>query len=131
MDEITELDALRAYARMMNTLNTDSLAPILSPDLRYNSQWVFEEMKGKQKYLDYMDAKFERIAESDSRPYAEIGELGEYPFGHCVILAQGSIDNLVASVLIGIENGLVSKLDMCAVPNPGAARRTGEYPGRS
>jgi len=65
-----------------------------------------------------MNGKFEKIAKSDSRPYAEIRELSEYPFGICVILAQGSIDNLIATVLIGVEDGLVSRLDMCAVPDP-------------
>ena len=30
----------------------------------------------------------------------------------------------------GVEDGLVTRLDMCGVPDPKAARRTGEYPGR-
>lgn len=123
------LEALRAYARMMNTLDPDCLAPLLADDLRYNSQWVFSEMRGKQEYLDYMKGKCETIAKLDSKPFAEIGELDQYPFGHCVIMAQGDRDNLVATVLIEIENGLVSRLDMCAVPEPQSARRTGEYPG--
>lgn len=130
MKELTELDALKAYASMMNTLETDSLAQFLSPDLRYNSQWVFEEIQGKKEYLDYMGAKFESVTASGKGPYAEIGELAEYPLGHCVILAQGSIDNLIATVLVGIKNGLIARIDMCAVPDPYAAKRTGEYPGK-
>jgi hypothetical protein len=128
MNQLTELAALRAYAQMMNTLETVCLAPILADDLRYNSQWVFSEMIGKQDYLDYMQGKFEKIASSGSRPYAEIGELSEYPFGHCVIMAQDSPDNLIGTVLIRIRDGLVSNIDMCAVPDPRAAKRTGEYP---
>lgn len=124
-----QLKALRAYAKMMNTLQTEWLGPLLAENLRYNSQWVFEEMRGKQKYLEYMQGKFQTITKSGSRPHAEIGELQEYPFGPCVILAQGDKDNLVATVLVGIEDGLVAKLDMCAVPDPMAAIRTGEYPG--
>ena len=130
MDGLTELTALRAYAKMMNTLEAECFAPILSPDLRYNSQWVFSEMKGKQEYLDYIRGKLKTIANSGRGPYAEIGELDEYPFGHCVILAQDNVDNLIATLLVGIEDGLVSKIDMCAVPDPYAVKRTGEYPGR-
>ena len=85
---------------MMNTLETDCLGPFLADDLRYNSQWVFSEMIGKDEYLDYMRGKFERMAGSGRRPYAEIGELSEYPFGYCVIMAQDSPDNLIATVLV-------------------------------
>lgn len=129
MDQVTELTALKAYAQMMNTLETACLAPILADDLLYNSQWVFDEMIGKQECLDYMKGKFETIKSSGSRPYAEIGELSEYPFGHCVIMAQDSPDNLIATVLIRIRDELVSHIDMCAVPDPRSAKRTGEYPG--
>jgi len=117
------------YAKMMNALKTECLNQLLSEDLRYNSQWVFEEMRGGQTYLDYMKGKFLTITESGSRPHAEIGELQEYPFGYCVVLAQGDKDNLVAIVLVGLKDGLVATLDMCAVPDPTAATRTGEYPG--
>jgi hypothetical protein len=128
MGELTELNALRAYARMMNTLDVDCLEPFLADDLRYNSQWVFEEMVGKERYIEYIRAKLKVIAESAGRPSAEIGELDEYPFGNCVIMAQDSPDNLIATVLVEIKDGKISRLDMCAVPAPEAARRTGEYP---
>jgi len=78
-----------------------------------------------------MQGKFQTIADSDRRPYAEIGELQEYPYGECVILAQDDIDNLIATVIVSIEGGLIAKLNMCAVPAPQSARRTGEYPGRN
>jgi hypothetical protein len=130
MDAQRHLEALKAYAKMMNTLNPDHLEPFLADDLRYNSQGVFAEMRGKEEYLDYMRGKFETIANSSSYPFAEIGELTEYPFGPCVIIAQGDKENLIATVLIGIEDSLVTRIDMCAVPEPQSAVRTGEYPGK-
>ena len=126
---ITELDALKAYAEMMNTRDTKGIAPLLSPALRYNSQWVFEEMVGGDRYCEYMQAKFAKMDESGSFPYAEIGELDEYPFGNCVIMAQGEKDNLIATVLVKVEGDRISAIDICAVPDPQRARRTGEYPG--
>lgn len=128
MGEFTELEALRAYARMMNTLDVCHLEPLLAGDLRYNSQWVFEEIVGKDKYIEYIQSKLKVIAKSGRRPFAEIGELDEYPFGNCVIMAQDDRDNLIATVLVGIRDGKISTLDMCAVPSPDLARRTGEYP---
>ena len=128
MRELTELEALRAYARMMNTLDADHLEPFLAEDLRYNSQWVFEEMVGKKRFIEYIRPKLKVIAESGRRPYAEIGELGAYPFGNCIIMAQDNPDNLIATVLVRIQDGKISNLDMCAVPAPDSARRTGEYP---
>jgi hypothetical protein len=129
VEYVRELAALTAYAKMMNTLETDCLEPILADDLRYNSQWVFCEMIGKDEYLDFMKGKFEKIAGSGSRPYTEIGELSDYPCGYCVVMAQGNPDNLIATVLIRVRDGLVSHIDMCAVPDPRSVRRTGDYPG--
>jgi len=37
---LTEEAALRAYARMMNTLNAECLEPLLADDFTYESQHV-------------------------------------------------------------------------------------------
>ncbi len=38
VDNERELEALKAYAKMKNTLQTDSLEPFLADDLRCNSR---------------------------------------------------------------------------------------------
>jgi hypothetical protein len=48
--------------------------------------------------------------------------------GPCVVLAQGDKENLVALVLAEVEGDLISRLDMCIVPTPQSAVRSGEYP---
>jgi hypothetical protein len=45
-------------------------------------------------------------------------------------MAQGDKDNLLAVVLAEVEDGLIKRLDLCGVPSPRSARRSGEYPGR-
>jgi len=128
MGKLAEIEALRAYARMMNTFDTDHLEPLLADDLRYNSQWMLSKMIGKEEYLKHIKAKLKFIARSDGKPYAEIGELDEYPFGNCVVMAQDSHDNLISTVLVRIKDGKIATLDICATPAPESARRTGEYP---
>jgi hypothetical protein len=43
-------------------------------------------------------------------------------------MAQGFRDNLVATVLLKVADGRITRIDMCAVPPPTSAIRTGEYP---
>ena len=126
--ELTKSDALRAYARMMNTLDGSHFAPLLADNFHYASQWVFEEITSKQAYLDYIMPKLTSIAESGSHAYAEMAELKAYGGGPCVVMAQGSKHNLLATVLVEVEDGYIKRLDMCQIPPPSAAARTGEYP---
>lgn len=52
--KLTELDALRAYARTMNTLDASHIEPLLDENFRYSSQWMAEEFASKQECLDYL-----------------------------------------------------------------------------
>ena len=127
--ELTKSDALRAYARMMNTLDVSHIEPLLSENFHYASQWVFDEIASKQAFIDYISPKLESIAKSGGRGYAEMAELKAYSGGPCVVMAQGSKDNLLATVLVEVENGKIKRLDMCQIPSPSATERSGEYPG--
>ena len=125
---LTAETALRAYAAMMNTLNCAKLGPLLAEDFRYASQMVFSEIESKQEYLDYIRPKLSTLKRTDSRVWAEMGTLThEFP-GPCVILAQGEKENLVAVVLAQVEGDHVKRFDLCIVPTPGSALRSGDYP---
>ena len=50
----------------------------------------------------------------------------EFP-GLCVVIAQGEKNNFVATVLIKVEDHKIKRIDMCAVPSPHSAKRTGVY----
>jgi hypothetical protein len=122
--------ALRAYAAMMNTLDASHLEPLLADDFHYASQWVFAEIESKSAYLEYILPKLDAIRKSGGTAWAEMGWLDhEFP-GPCVVMAQGGKDNLLAVVLAKVEDGKIKRLDLCGVPSPHSARRTGEYPGR-
>jgi len=124
-------DALRAYAWMINTLDTSHLEPLLAEDFHYASQWVFSEITSKTDYLAYITPKLSAIRSSGTEVWAEMGVLDRELPGPCVVLAQGDKEKLAAVVLAGVEGGKIKRLDLCGAPSPHSARRSGIYPGRN
>ena len=120
--------ALKAYASMMNTLDSSKLEPLLSPDFHYESQMVFSEIKSKQEYLDYINPKLKTVKASGTKVWAEMALLTHSFPGPCVVLSQGEKENLVALVLAEVKGDLIKRIDMCIVPAPQSAKRSGEYP---
>ena len=120
--------ALRAYASMMNTLDSSKLEPLLSDDFYYASQMVLVEIESKQEYLDYINPKLEVVRASGTKVWAELAMLTHSFPGPCVVLAQGDKENLVALVLAKVKVDQIERIDMCIVPTPQSAKRSGEYP---
>lgn len=125
---LTIESALKAYASMMNTLDSSKLEPLLSPDFHYESQMVFSGIKSKQEFLDYIKPKLEVVRASGTKVWAEMAMLTHSIPGPCVVLAQGEKENLVALVLAEVKGDLIERIDMCIVPAPKSAKRSGDYP---
>ena len=122
-------EALRAYARMMNTLDSEPLEGILAPDFTYESQWVLEAVQSREAFLDYIRPKLATIAKAEAAVYAEMGTVATYGERQpCVILAQDHPENIVALVFARVNDGLIVRIDPCAMPPADAAERSGEYP---
>lgn len=126
--KLTEIDALRAYARMMNTLDMSHIEPLLDENFRYSSQWMIGEIPSKQEFLDYMESVLSSIKQSCSRTYAEIAHANAWGHDECVVTAEGEKENLVATVFAHVKNGKITRIDMCGDPPPSATMRTGKYP---
>ena len=126
--KLTEEDALRAYAAMMNTLDVAKLSGLLVDNFHYASQWVFSEIESRQEYVDYMTQKLETVKKSGGKVWAEMAILDQEFRGPCVVLAQDDKSNLVALVLAKVGESGIIRLDMCEAPSPHSKRRTGEYP---
>ena len=120
--------ALRAYAAMMNTLDSSKLEALLAENFHYASQMVFSEIESKQEYMAYIKPKLKAVRSSGDKVWAEMGRLDDDFTGPCVVLAQGDKENLVAVILAEIEGDSISRIDMCIVPTPRSAVRSGEYP---
>ena len=125
---LTETTALRAYAAMMNTLDVSRLEPLLADDFQYASQLVLDEIDSKASYLTYIRAKLDAVRASGHKVWAEMGELDVMFPGPCVVLSQGTRENIGALVLARIKGEKLIRLDLCVTPPATSARRTGEYP---
>ncbi len=127
--ELTQADALRAYAKMMNTLRTEPLEGLLAEDFTYESQTVFQALDSKQAFLSYIRPKLKTIAEAKATVYAEMGVVSAYGERQpCVVLAQNERNNLVGLVLAKVKDNKLARLDLCVVPPPQTAERNGDYP---
>lgn len=131
MKSLSELQVLRAYARMINTHDASHLEPYLPDDLRYASQSVLGEITSKNEYIDYITSKLGTIKSSGSGVWAEIAKFDGLTWGHeyGVVLAQGDRNNLISTFFACIEPGVLRRMNMCIIPAPEAGARTGEYPG--
>ena len=128
--KITEQEALRAYARMLNTGDLSHLEPLLPSDFHYGSQMVSGDLSSKAAFCEYMSAKLLTIAGSDLPVYAEMGQVWAYGAERpCVVLAQGTPENRIGMALVYVNDGVLRRIDLCVVPAPQSARGTGEYPG--
>ena len=127
--ELTQREALLAYAKMMNSLSVEPLESLLSDDFTYESQTVFSALESKQAFLDYIRPKLLTIEKAGATVFSEMGMVSAYgQHQPCVVLAQNSKDNLVGLVLARVTEDKVTRLDLCIVPPPQSAERTGEYP---
>jgi hypothetical protein len=127
--KLTQKDALRAYAKMMNTLRTEPLESLLAEDFTYESQAVFQALDSKRAFLDYIRPKLQTIARAKASVYAEMGMVSAYGNHQpCVVLAQNEKSNLVGLVLAKVKDNKLTHLDLCIVPLPETAERSGEYP---
>ena len=128
--KLTELSALREYAKMINNLRVQSLVPMLASDFVYESQMVMEPIKSRSEFLDYMGSKLEMIVKTGSIVFAEMGTIEAYfQLRPCVILAQDDKDNLIGTALAEVEGNELKRIDLCILPPPETAVRSGEYPG--
>lgn len=122
---LDEMIACNLLAHAYNTLNAAFMEEILAEDLLYTSQWVLDEMHGKQAFLDYLTAKFHSIEKAESSIYVE---LATYRGQHCLVIAQGSKDNPVATMQVKSKQGKISEICMCEVPHFSECDRFVIYP---
>uniref|UniRef100_UPI004048E35C hypothetical protein n=1 Tax=Polynucleobacter sp. TaxID=2029855 RepID=UPI004048E35C len=121
-------DALIAYAKMMNNLNSIEFESLLDGNFSYESQAVLTPITSKQEFIDYIRQKLSSLKTAKGKIFAELAQLNAYGQTDCVVVAQGEKDNLVATVFITIADNKITKVDMCLVPEPRFAARSGIYP---
>jgi hypothetical protein len=127
--KLSRYEALKAYAQMLNNLNVFHLESILADDFVYESQNVLQPLESKEKFLGYIVPKLKTIANANATVYAEMGIVFAYGKKQpCVVLAQKDKSNLVGLVFAKVEGNSLKRLDLCIIPRPETAERSGEYP---
>jgi hypothetical protein len=114
---------------MLNTLDPGLIEPILADDFAYESQMLLSALESKEEFLDYIQPKLETIRNSGTTVFAEMGTVFAYgKHQPCVVLAQNEKTNLVGLVLARVNGNKLTRLDLCIVPPPHSAERSGDYP---
>jgi hypothetical protein len=78
MSDLTEEEVVFAFAKAWNRLEPDGFLALLSPDSRYASQWVFEELVGVSAISEYLQGKMRTVRahsvnDPNSRVRVEVG----------------------------------------------------------
>ena len=106
---VTQKELVEIIAKAWNALDAAIIEPLLADDFEYQSFWVFETMRGKDNYVEYLTGKFGTIRRTGSKvkamPVYQEG-IDEY----VVALDQDGIRD--AALQIWTENGLVTKMWM-------------------
>jgi hypothetical protein len=122
---MTDLEIVKEIAKGYNNLDSSIIESLSSVDIIYESQWVINSINGSKQVFSYLAHKFKIIKKSETEMYAEIAYFGEEP---CIVLAQNSKANPVATLRITIENNKIVRLDICQIPHWKETVRTSDYP---
>jgi hypothetical protein len=116
MEILTEM--YKRVAKAYNNLDYFEIEAIAADNIRYTSQNVLRDLKGKESVMDYLKMKFKAIAEGNSPVYAELAfmksqkewtiQLEGLEEGEpCILLSQGAKENKGAIILISIGTRLI------------------------
>jgi hypothetical protein len=124
--------ALEAFAKMINTSDTEEFLNLIDDNFIYSSQSVLEDITSKVQFSSYINDKLKSVSASSNKIYAEMADMQPYPmsslFGPCVVLAQGNKENLVSTVLVNVKDNKITRISLCIIPPPETTIRSGIYP---
>ena len=101
-------ELVAVVAKAWASLDAKMIEPFLSKDFEYESVWVFETMKGKTNYMDYLTGKFQAIGQSGNA--VAVKTLFQARIDQdVVVLGQGDSE---AALQIWTEEGVITKMWM-------------------
>ena len=108
---LAPLDAAKAYAEGWATLDFSRFVSLLAPDARYASQYVFDELVGREAIASFLAGKSAAVRRGGSVVTAELGKATRgAPGDFCVRLTQGGQH---AVVLFEISGNYIRRFDLC------------------
>lgn len=130
---LTEHEAIVVFAEAWNSLDPGKLIDLMANDVHYASQRVLEELATKEAVSAFLQERMRRTSEDvitkpNVKVFAELGRMEASPESNCVILAQGTRENIVAIVFLKVDGSRIKRIDLC-VPQCVQVIRSGVYPG--
>lgn len=126
---MTNKDLATEYAKAFNNLDIAYIEKHLAEDFKYTSQKVFSQMESKVEYLEYLEAKFLTIKNSQSKL---IARMGLFRNESCIALYQIDLSNKsntgTATLLMEYENGKIKSAGMCMIPSISQIQLLDEMP---
>ena len=125
---LQQIEKLQLIAHSWKSLDATILADVLANDIKFESQWVLVSIEGKEEFLDYLTHKFQSIREYSQDNLCHItADVVLHPSlfnspGLVITQITNSGVNQV-SVVIRILNNLITRIDICFVPDPTDAIR--------
>ena len=120
---ISEEDFLRKIEKMYGEYSIEDIRCHMKSDFRYNSFWVFEEMKSAARYVDYITAKIRTLERENI--VIKTGMMYIRGTGQpCLVLRQPGTEP-VCLIAERSPKGLIARVDMMPagfyklVPGPG------------
>ncbi|SHH81274.1 nuclear transport factor 2 family protein [Desulfofustis glycolicus] len=125
---LTESQAATAYAQAWNRLDCRKFLELLAKDCCYASQYVFEELIGREKISEYLVGKIQSVIATRSKVIAGLGALETpNPGRDCALLFQNNTEEITAVILFEVENGAIKRYDLC-MPELFSVHNKGIYP---
>lgn len=131
--QYTESQLLVQLAKCWNNLDDCFIENHLTDDITYESQWVFTPIIGKANFLPYLKSKFRAIKTAVQQGEMQVSaELAIHPFlpgKECLVLTQNTTqEDVVVLVVIEVLHDLISRIDVCFIPDPDNAILSGIQP---
>lgn len=106
------MNAMDQLVTFYNSNDFSELKNILAENCIYRSQWVFDEICGKDQICEYLTAKSKVIAKSGCFPRARKVAISRPCQQEAIAISQGSAEVRVI-MLLDIENGKIRAIDLC------------------
>jgi hypothetical protein len=131
--QYTESQLLVQLAKCWNNLDVSFIENHLADDITYESQWVFTPIKGKANFWPYLKSKFQAIKtavqQGKMQVSAELAIHPSLPGKQCLVLTQTtSLEDVSVLIVIELLDDLISRIDICFIPEPDDAILSGIQP---
>ncbi len=131
--QYTESQLLVQLAKCWNNLDVSFIQNHLANDITYESQWVFTPIQGKANFLPYLNSKFQAIKiavqQGEMQVSAELAIHPSLTSKDCLVLTQTtSQEDVVVLIVIELLDDLISRIDVCFIPDPDNAILSGIQP---